>query len=63
MATIKIDCESCIMKDLVCSECVVQVMLNPQVDLDESELLAIEILADRGMVPTLKMRGKLASGL
>lgn len=62
MSNLRIDCGSCVMKDLACSDCVVGVMLSTPLTLEAKELEALAVLADRGLVPTLKMRRNLATG-
>lgn len=55
-----IDCDSCEVRDIACSDCVVSVLLGmpaPEapVDLDESERTAIGVLAQSGLVPPLRL--------
>ena len=53
-----IDCDGCAMRDLACADCVVTVLLGAPpgaVDVDEAERLALEVLADSGLVPRLQL--------
>lgn len=53
-----IDCDSCTMRDVACSDCVVTVLLgnsDASVDFDEVEHRAVGALADQGLVPPLRL--------
>lgn len=54
-----IDCDSCALRDLACESCVVTVLLGPSgaapVDVDEGEQRALDVLADSGLVPRLRL--------
>jgi hypothetical protein len=54
-----IDCDSCTMRGLACSDCVVTVLLgiDPQhrAELDTDERQAIGVLAEAGLVPPLRL--------
>ena len=53
-----IDCDGCAMRDLACADCVVTVLLGAPpgaVEVDESERLALDVLADSGLVPRLQL--------
>ena len=52
-----IDCDRCVMRDLACSDCVVTVLLGPPPEsgFDEEERRALNVLADSGLVPQLRM--------
>jgi hypothetical protein len=52
-----IDCDDCAMRDLQCGDCVMTVLLgSPGVyEVDQAERLALEALADAGLVPRLQM--------
>jgi len=53
-----IDCQSCAVRGRACGGCVVSVMLGapPEgVELDEAEHEALQVLADAGMVPRLRL--------
>jgi hypothetical protein len=53
-----IDCDGCAMRDLACGDCVVTVLLGGPggaVDVDEQERQALDVLADSGLVPRLRL--------
>ena len=51
-----IDCGSCSVRGLACDDCVVSVLLGPPPELiDDSEQVALAVLADSGLVPPLRM--------
>jgi hypothetical protein len=53
-----IDCDHCTMRGIGCGDCVVTVLLGGPpfgVELDEVEERALEVLADAGLVPPLRM--------
>ena len=53
-----IDCDRCTMRGIGCADCVVTVLLGGPpfgVELDDVELQAIDVLADAGLVPPLRM--------
>ena len=53
-----IDCDRCTMRGIGCGDCVVTVLLGGPpfgVELDEGEERALEVLADAGLVPPLRM--------
>ncbi|MBX6356381.1 MAG: hypothetical protein IRZ05_11075 [Micromonosporaceae bacterium] len=53
-----IDCDSCVVRGTACGGCVVSVMLGAPpagVELDEAERRALEVLADAGVVPHLRL--------
>lgn len=51
-----IDCGSCSVRGLACDDCVVSVLLGPPPELiDDSEKVALAVLADSGLVPPLRM--------
>lgn len=53
-----IDCDDCAMRDLACGDCVVTVLLDmpgESVEVDESERRALDVLADSGLVPRLRL--------
>ena len=55
--SVLIDCDSCLVRGLACHECVVSVILGPPPELgfDEEEKRALDVLADSGLVPKLRM--------
>jgi hypothetical protein len=53
-----IDCDTCAVKGLACSGCVVTVLLGSTpdgVEWDETERAALGVLADSGLVPPLRL--------
>jgi hypothetical protein len=50
-----IDCDSCVMRDIACADCVVTFMLGPVDDLAQPEQTALAALAGGGLVPPLRM--------
>jgi hypothetical protein len=53
-----IDCDSCVMRDLACGDCVVTVMLGAPpgaIEVDPVEQSALDVLASSGLVPHLRM--------
>jgi len=58
-----IDCDSCVMRGPACEECVVTFMTIPvrqpdTAELDAAEARAIEVLAEAGLIPPLRMERK-----
>ncbi len=52
-----IDCDTCAVRDLSCDDCVVTVLLGlpGAVEVDRGEQRALDVLADGGLVPRLRM--------
>lgn len=54
-----IDCDTCVMRDLACGDCVVSVLLGPPgaltIGFDDEERAALDVLADSGLVPPLRL--------
>ena len=50
-----IDCDRCSMRGVGCDDCVVSVLLGGPPTLDETEQHAIDVLAEAGLVPPLRM--------
>ncbi len=52
-----IDCGTCAVRDVACSDCVVSVLLGSPVspELDQAERTAIAVLAGNGLVPPLRL--------
>ena len=60
-----IDCDACAVRDLQCGDCVMTVLLGPTAwadpdrpgvyDVDPQEAMALEALADSGLVPHLRL--------
>ncbi len=60
----KIDCDSCAVKDIACGDCVVNLFLSlpaPDVDVHErddltlSETRALDVMARSGLIPRLRL--------
>jgi hypothetical protein len=60
--SVRIDCDSCLVRGLACHDCVVTVLLGPPPELgfDDDERRALDVLADSGLVPPLRMVTPLA---
>ena len=53
-----IDCDSCAVRGLACGDCVISVLLGapPEgVHVDDDQRVALAVLADRGLVPPLRL--------
>lgn len=57
-----IDCDSCAVRDLQCGECVMSVLLQDGpaqrpgvVEVDPGAARALQVLADEGLVPHLRL--------
>lgn len=55
--SVRIDCDTCLVRGLACHDCVVTVLLGPPPELsfDAEEQQALEVLASSGLVPPLRM--------
>ncbi len=55
--SVRIDCDSCLVRGLACHDCVVTILLGPPPELsfDAEEQHALDVLADSGLVPPLRM--------
>jgi hypothetical protein len=55
--SVRIDCDTCVVRGPACQDCVVTVLLGPPPELgfDAEEQQALEILAGSGLVPPLRM--------
>jgi len=56
--SVTIDCDRCSLRGIGCGDCVVTVLLGGPpygVPLDDAERRAIDVLADAGLVPPLRM--------
>ena len=53
----RIDCDTCAVRDVQCGDCVMSVLLGvPGVyDVDPGEAQALDVLAEQGLVPRLRM--------
>jgi hypothetical protein len=54
---VRIDCDTCAVRDVQCGDCVMTVLLGaPGVyEVDASEQQALTVLADQGLVPRLRL--------
>jgi hypothetical protein len=51
-----IDCSTCAVRDLACDDCVVSVLLgSPPGELESTEVAALAVLAESGLVPPLRL--------
>lgn len=55
--SVRIDCDSCLVRGLSCHDCVVTVLMGPpaELSLEDEERAAFEVLADSGLVPPLRL--------
>jgi hypothetical protein len=55
--SVRIDCDTCLVRGPACQDCVVTVLLGPPPELsfDAEEQEALEVLAASGLVPPLRM--------
>ena len=53
--SVKIDCDDCAVRGPGCQDCVVSVLLGVPETLLDDERRALEILADAGMAPRLRL--------
>lgn len=54
--TVLLDCDTCDVRGLACSDCVVTVFLGaPPSALDDEDRRALGVLADSGLVPPLRL--------
>ena len=55
--SVHIDCDACVVRGPACHDCVVTVLLGPPPELgfDTEEQEALEVLAESGLVPPLRM--------
>ena len=60
--SVRIDCDSCLVRGLACHDCVVTVLLGPppELEFDDDEQRALDVLAGSGLVPPLRMVTPLA---
>lgn len=50
-----IDCSSCIMRDIACSDCVVTALLGPMPESLDSHKDVLDVLATAGLVAPLRL--------
>jgi hypothetical protein len=55
--SVRVDCDTCLVRGLSCHDCVVTVLLGPPPELcfDDAEERALEALAEGGLVPPLRL--------
>jgi hypothetical protein len=55
--SIRIDCDTCVVRGVGCADCVVSVLLGPpdELQVDPDEARALDALAASGLVPPLRM--------
>jgi hypothetical protein len=53
--TVVIDCDDCAVRGVGCQDCVVSVLLGVPETLLDDERRALEVLADAGMAPRLRL--------
>lgn len=55
--SVRIDCDTCLVRGLACHDCVVTALLGPpeELSLDLEEQRALEVLAGSGLVPPLRL--------
>ena len=55
--SVRVDCDSCVVRGLACHDCVVTVLLGPPPELsfDDDEAAALTALAAGGLVPPLRL--------
>ncbi|GAA5151442.1 hypothetical protein GCM10023340_30270 [Nocardioides marinquilinus] len=56
----RIDCDTCVVRGLACHDCVVTVLLGPppelaELSIDDDERRALDVLAEGGLVPPLRL--------
>ena len=68
--SVQIDCDTCAVRGLACSDCVISVLLGPPAGaaspespdtLADEEVRALDVLAQSGLVPPLRMLPPLAA--
>jgi hypothetical protein len=61
--TTRIDCDTCAVRGLACGDCVVTVLLGPPPELtfDDDACRALDVLAQGGLVPPLRLVQPVAS--
>ena len=51
-----IDCDTCVVRDIACQDCVVTFLLAPAKDVSEKTIEAIGLLSSRGIVPPMRFQ-------
>jgi hypothetical protein len=63
-----IDCDTCAMRDIACSDCVITMLLDgparlgATADLDDDERRAVDVLAEAGLIAPLRLVPLLEGG-
>lgn len=52
---VRLDCDSCPVRGHACADCVVALMIGPPCDLTDTEVNALDALAEGGLVPPLRL--------
>lgn len=57
MTTLHVDCDGCAARGPGCADCVISVLLGPpgDVEFEDTEMDAISVLAEAGLVPPLRL--------
>jgi hypothetical protein len=57
LMSMRIDCDTCVVRGLACHDCVVTVLLGPppELTIDDDERRALDVLAEGGLVPPLRL--------
>lgn len=51
-----IDCDTCVVREIACKDCVVTFLLAPIEDVSDQTADAIELLSSRGIVPPMRFQ-------
>ena len=51
-----IDCDTCVVREIACQDCVVTFLLAPAEDVSEKTVEAIGLLSSRGIVPPMRFQ-------
>lgn len=51
-----IDCDTCVVREIACQDCVVTFLLAPAEDVSEKTVAAIGLLSSRGIVPPMRFQ-------
>lgn len=51
-----IDCDTCVVREIACQDCVVTFLLAPAEDVSENTAAAIDLLSSRGIVPPMRFQ-------
>lgn len=56
LASMIIDCDTCLMRNIACQDCVVTSFLAPPEDVSDGTVAAIGLLSSRGIVPPIRFQ-------